>query len=317
MNYFLKKCQANTLFLIDEFGTGSDPELGGALAEAILEEFYEKQAFGVITTHYTNLKLLADELPCAINANMLFDQKSLQPKFKLDLGRPGSSFTFEVAQKNGIPYRLINKAKKKTQTGKVRFDKTIAKLHKERMVLEKKNELLSKEEIKAKEENLRLESISDKTQSKLEQYQQVIDLNQKALKLGEKVNQLAEAYFYSKNKKLLISELLKIIEIENSKKERESKKEKALKKQKTQKIQKEINQKISIIRQNKLKKTKTSQNDQNKKPTVKLKIGDRVKLIESKSIGVIEKIEKNKAIVNYGVFLSNIDLNKLEYVQPK
>ena len=110
MNHFLRKCNDRTLFLIDEFGTGSDPELGGALAEAFLEVFYEREAYGVITTHYANLKALANELPHATNANMLFNSKTLEPTFQLVLGEAGSSFTFEVAQKNGIPYSLINKA---------------------------------------------------------------------------------------------------------------------------------------------------------------------------------------------------------------
>ena len=79
MKEFLKKCDEKTLFLIDEFGTGSDPELGGALAEVILEDFYERKSFGIITTHYTNLKLLADELPNMVNANMQFDDKTLEP----------------------------------------------------------------------------------------------------------------------------------------------------------------------------------------------------------------------------------------------
>lgn len=121
MNAFLKRCTENTLFLIDEFGTGSDPELGGALAEAFLEVFYERGSFGVITTHYANLKALANELPHATNANMLFNSKTLEPTFQLVLGQAGSSFTFEVAQKNGIPYSLINKAKKKIERGKVRL----------------------------------------------------------------------------------------------------------------------------------------------------------------------------------------------------
>lgn len=99
MNYFLKKCNKNTLFLIDEFGTGSDPELGGALAETFLEEFYHREAFGIITTHYSNLKILANELPHMLNANMLFDERTLEPLFKLVIGQAGSSFTFEVAQK--------------------------------------------------------------------------------------------------------------------------------------------------------------------------------------------------------------------------
>ena len=83
MKYFLRKCNANTLFLIDEFGTGSDPELGGALAEVILEDFYAREAFGIITTHYSNLKLLANELPEMVNANMQFNNKTLEPLFKL------------------------------------------------------------------------------------------------------------------------------------------------------------------------------------------------------------------------------------------
>ena len=83
MKYFLKKCNSNTLFLIDEFGTGSDPELGGALAEVILEDFYEREALGLITTHYSNLKVLATELPKMINANMQFDSKTLEPIFKV------------------------------------------------------------------------------------------------------------------------------------------------------------------------------------------------------------------------------------------
>ena len=117
---FLNKCNSKTLFLIDEFGTGSDPELGGALAEIFLEVFYERGAYGVITTHYANLKLLADELPQTTNANMLFNNTTLEPTFQLVLGQAGSSFTFEVAQKNGIPYSLINRAKKKSVKDAIR-----------------------------------------------------------------------------------------------------------------------------------------------------------------------------------------------------
>merc|ERR1711966_94339 len=157
MNHFLKKCNENSLFLIDEFGTGSDPELGGALAEIFLEIFYERKAFGVITTHYANLKLLANELPFAINANMQFDNRTLEPMYRLNLGEAGSSFTFEVAQKNGIPFSLINRAKKKVERGKIRFDKSIANLQKERFEVRKTSESLKKQESKAIEENQKLE----------------------------------------------------------------------------------------------------------------------------------------------------------------
>src|SRR5690606_23455408 len=167
MNYFLKKCNARTLFLIDEFGTGSDPELGGALAETFLEEFYHREAFGIITTHYSNLKLLANELPYMQNANMQFDEKSLEPMFTLVTGQAGSSFTFEVAQKNGIPFSLINRAKKKIELGKIRFDATLAKLQKERNKLEKTTEALKKNEHKKLLEADKLEEINKKIQKKL------------------------------------------------------------------------------------------------------------------------------------------------------
>ena len=142
MRYFLRNCNENTLFLIDEFGTGSDPELGGALAEIFLEEFYHKKAFGIITTHYSNLKVLANELDNVTNANMQFNEKTLEPLYKLYVGQAGSSFTFEVAEKNGIPFNLINKAKKRVETEKIRLDKTISKLQKERNSLRKKSDNL-------------------------------------------------------------------------------------------------------------------------------------------------------------------------------
>jgi len=172
-------CNNKTLFLIDEFGTGSDPELGGALAEACLEVFYEREAYGVITTHYSNLKLLANELPHAVNANMLFDNKTLLPTFKLVMGQAGSSFTFEVAQKNGIPYSLINKAKKKIERGKVRFDATIAKLQKERSKMAKTGSRLQDEETKARGEAKRLEELNAKVKSKLENYQEQYERHRK------------------------------------------------------------------------------------------------------------------------------------------
>ena len=244
MNYFLKKCNAKTLFLIDEFGTGSDPELGGALAETFLEEFYHREAFGIITTHYSNLKILANELPFASNANMLFDEKSLEPLYKLILGQAGSSFTFEVAQKNGIPYGLINRAKKKIEGGKVRFDKTIATLQKERSKLEKTSLTLKEEEIKAREESKKMETINAKIQEKLERYQELYDANQRLIYMGQKVDDLSEKYFNNKDKKVLIGEFLKLVEIENSKRKKATAKEKKEKEIIQKKVVEEVKVKV-------------------------------------------------------------------------
>jgi len=315
MNYFLKKCNAKTLFLIDEFGTGSDPELGGALAEIFLEEFYHREAFGIITTHYSNLKILANEIPFASNANMLFDEKSLEPMYKLILGQAGSSFTFEVAQKNGIPFGLINRAKKKIEGGKVRFDKTIASLQKERSKLEKTSQNLKDEETKTREESKKMETINSKIQQKLERYQELYDANQRLIYMGQKIDDISEKYFNNKDKKVLIGEFLKIVEIENSKRKKATAKETKEKEIIKKIVIEEVKVKVDEIRaekkQNKLK-TITIE-----KPKVALKVGDRVRMIDGKAIGVIDKIEKNKAVVNYGVFTSKVNLEQLEYVQAK
>ena len=315
MNYFLKKCNSKTLFLIDEFGTGSDPELGGALAEIFLEEFYHREAFGIITTHYSNLKILANELPFASNANMLFDEKSLEPLYKLILGQAGSSFTFEVAQKNGIPFGLINRAKKKIEGGKIRFDKTIATLQKERSKLEKTSQNLKEEETKTREESKKMETINVKIQEKLVRYQELYDANQRLIYMGQKVDDISEKYFTNKDKKVLIGEFLKMVEIENSKRKKATVKEKA---------EKEIIQKI-VIEEVKVKVEEIRAEKKEKKlkaipvemPKVTLKVGDRVRMIDGKAIGTIDKIEKNKAVVNYGVFTSKVNLEQLEYVQSK
>jgi DNA mismatch repair protein MutS2 len=316
MNYFLKKCNRKTMFLIDEFGTGSDPELGGALAEIFLEEFYHREAFGIITTHYSNLKILANELPYATNANMLFDEKSLEPMYKLVLGQAGSSFTFEVAQKNGIPFGLINRAKKKIEVGKVRFDKTIATLQKERSKMEKTSQTLKEEETKAREESTKMEKINVKIKQKLESYQELYDSNQKIIYIGQKIEDLAAKYFNTKNKKELIGEFLKVIEIENSKRiKATSKEEKVIAQKKIELIQ-EVTVQVEEIRKEK-KEKKLKANLVVEKPKPILKVGDRVRMFDGKAIGSIDKIEKNKAVVNYGVFTSTVSLEVLEFVETK
>lgn len=312
MNSFLKKCHAKTLFLIDEFGTGTDPELGGALAETFLEVFYEREAFGVITTHYANLKMLANDLPYMSNANMLFDAKSLAPTFQLILGQAGASFTFEVAQKNGIPYSLINKAKKKIERGKVRFDATIAKLQKERSQMAATGSKLKEVESKTRDEASRLEVLNEKIQTKLVKYQELYDQDKRMIQLGNKVNDLAEQYFIHHKKRQLVSELIKVVEIENSK--RKKKTAQVLKKEKVAKkaVVEEVAKKVAVIREKK-KKEKIKPTPP-PAPKIKLEVGYKVRLKDGKAVGSIDAIEKNKAIVNYGMFTTNVSLDQLEFV---
>lgn len=314
MNHFLKKCTNETLFLIDEFGTGSDPELGGALAETFLEVFYERGAFGIITTHYSNLKLLANELPHIQNANMLFDKKTLLPIYKLAIGQAGSSFTFEVAQKNGIPYSLINRSKKKIERGKIRFEKTIAKLQKERSKLEKTERALKKNEVKKELEAEKLESINQKAQKKLQSFQELYDSNQRLIYLGKKIRDLGDKFQNNNRKRELLSELFKLVQIENSKKEKLSDKQKINKLKREKILQKEVEKKLNKIRKNKKREKKPFIQQ---KPKHDFKVGENVRMDDGRSIGTIDKIEKGKAIINYGLFTTTVSLERLEFVKIK
>ncbi|MDG4715749.1 endonuclease MutS2 [Winogradskyella marincola] len=315
MNYFLKKVNKKTLFLIDEFGTGSDPELGGALAETFLEVFYEREAFGIITTHYSNLKLLANELPNMQNANMLFNEKSLEPMYKLVTGQAGSSFTFEVAQKNGIPYSLINKSKKKIERGKVRFDATIAKLQKERSKLERTERSLKENEKKKLSEAEKLEETNEKIQKKLESFQELYDSNQRLIYLGQKVNDLAEKFQNNKKKRELMAELFRLVQIENSKRKKVSAKQKRAEKAKKKQIKQEAEKKVEAIRKKKKEAKKKEVVVEKPKPI--LKVGDRVRMHDGKAVGSIDDIEKGKATVNYGLFITNVSVDLLELVEAK
>ncbi len=317
MNRFLRKCNENTLFLIDEFGTGSDPELGGALAEAFLEVFYERGAYGVITTHYSNLKLLANELPHISNANMLFDGKTLEPTFQLVLGQAGSSFTFEVAQKNGIPYSLINKAKKKIERGKVRFDATIAKLQKERSKMAQTGSRMQEEESKARKESERLEKLNAKVKAKLVSYQELYDHDQRMVQLGNRVNTAADKYFQDKKKRVLVSELIRIVEVENSKRKKKTANQAKLERDKKAKVAQEAQKEVKVIRRKKKIQKKKNEVKEKNKPRPVFKIGDRVRIFDGKAVGSIDKLEKSKAVVNYGLFMTTIGVDQLELVDRK
>ena len=316
MRYFLRKCSERTLFLIDEFGTGSDPELGGALAEIFLEEFYHKKAFGIITTHYSNLKVLADELDHVTNANMQFNERTLEPLYKLYVGQAGSSFTFEVAQKNGIPFSLINRSKKKIERGKIRFDKTIAKLQKERSKLEKTERALKQNEIKKSLEADKLETTNAKAKKKLQSYQELFDSNQRLVYLGQKISDLGESYFENNRKRELMNELFKLVQIENSKRQKISLKQKKAQKIKETELKKEVDKKVEVIRKEK-KQQKAKAALIPPKPKRILVIGDSVRLEDGRAVGTLDKLEKNKAVVNYGLFTTTVNIDRLEYVNSK
>lgn len=310
MSYFLKQADENSLLLVDEFGTGSDPELGGALAEVFFEEFYERKSFGVFTTHYTNIKLSAERLPEAINACMLFDKKSLEPLYRLEIGQAGSSFTFEVAEKNKIPFRLINRAKKKVESDKISLDKTILKLQQEKFEIQKTKDQVEELKEESLVQNEELELTKEKIQQKLYDFQLLYDREQKTMMLGKRIVDMSDAYLKTKNKKQLIANFLKIVEMENAKKTKEVQTLKKIEKIIEKEVKRELKDNaVEISKQKEVLEQKEKAATQKKIDA--LKVGDRVKIHGSSSVGTIDKIKKDTVFVNYGLFTTQINVNEV------
>ena len=315
MSRIVREADENTLLLIDEFGTGSDPELGGALAEAFLEFFYEKESFAVITTHYTNIKLVVDQLPHAQNAAMLFDEETLEPMYKLEVGQAGSSFTFEVAEKNNIPRFIIHSAKKKIERDVVNLDKTIVKLQQEKFEVEKlKSDLTEKRELtQNKRDNL--QKLNEQLQQKLYNFQKLYEEEHRKLQFGTRIQSFIDDYAKGKSRKDIVKDFIKILEQEKFRKNQntekiEAEKLKVVKRKVTQELKKE-----SVI-QTITETQEKIQERERRERALWLKVGQRVRIIGSTSIGTIEKIDSktNKATINYGLFKTQISTDELERV---
>ena len=298
MRYFLEVANENSLLLLDEFGTGSDPDLGGALAEVFFETLYDKKSYGVITTHYSNIKLKADKLPEAINGCMLFDTETLNPLFKFSIGQPGSSFTFEVAQINGIPKELINRAKSKLDGKKVEMDQLLHELQKEKSYLSR----LTKEHVIAQEtadkHRQYYEVTKEKYDRKLASLQNKAEETSKLVSLGNKLQHYIDEYKVGAKKKnvndAILQDLKKYIAKEKAKTE-EAKQEFRLKKQANKKSGKP-NKVVNEYQQD------------------KIEIGSKVKLISTKQTGDVEEIKGNEVTVLLGFARMKVKLAHLIWV---
>ena len=256
---------------------------------------------------------------------MQFDEKTLEPLFRLFIGQAGSSFTFEVAQKNGIPYSLINKAKKRVEGEKVRLDKTISKLQKERNRLHKTSEDLEKERLRTIEKSESLSEKQQKIQEKLEGFQELYDSNRKMLSYGRKINELVHKYFQTNNKKSLILEFKKWVSAEKTKflKKNPAKPVTSIQKQQLNTSNKKVIEKLATLEKEvivEVKKVREKKQTEAKKVAKKkanyiFNINDKVRIIGSNSCGTIDKIEKNNAFINYGNFTTKTTLIKLELVE--
>jgi len=294
MKQFLDQADARSLLLLDEFGTGSDPELGGALAEVFFEEIYSKGSYGVVTTHYANIKLKAAELPYALNASMLFDTTTLEPRFRLSIGQPGSSFTFEVAQMNGIPKHLLEKAKGRLDVKKVELDKLIAELQQEKAEFEDENSRMRKAQHSAKDAEQDMRRKQGKYEERLETQQKRIERNNKYLSSGKKMAEFIQAYQLGKANKPLLDEVKKFLTIEKTKTEE-------FRKKREYKEKAEAKKQARILREKKRK-------NKVEKPVV---IGCTVRLEKSNQKGEVIALDGAEATVMFGQFKTKVGLEKL------
>jgi DNA mismatch repair protein MutS2 len=291
MKYFMEQSNGRTLFFIDELGSGSDPNLGGAFAEVILQELVKKHAFGIVTTHYLNLKVMANKTPGIVNGAMAFDEKSLQPLYQLNLGKPGSSYTFSIAERIGLHPDLIKNARKLVDEEHFRLDKLLNRTEQDLRDLE----LKEKELQKMLKENEKLKGELEKTLHK-EKHQQQLQILQEQNRIS------ADRYTYLKE----MERKLKQIIFDWRKAEN---KEEVIKHM----------QALLFNQKEKPQSEKVKKKFQAKYIEVEGHIGagDVVKMRNSHQVGTVREIRGKKAVVQVGMIPITIDLADLVLILNK
>ncbi|MGI9191522.1 MAG: endonuclease MutS2 [Chitinophagaceae bacterium] len=287
MKYMLQKAGPGTLLVIDEFGTGSDPDMGGALAEVILHRLADSGAMGVVTTHFTNLKLLAGNRPGIVNACMLFNAKTLTPLYQLHVGEPGSSFTFEVAEKIGLEADILQEAKAKLSTEKWQVEQLLRQLQHEKNKLAKLQRDLQKQLGKTTAEKREFRELNDRLQQNMDVQKEQKEERQKLMDYGRKLHQLAHEWSLSKDKKPIIHKFVKLAGYEQ-----------ALKKQ-----------------QEAFQQTEAYRHEKIADILPKLSVGAKVYILNSREQGIITQLQHNKATVQLGRLLIQVGVDKLS-LQP-
>lgn len=302
MKFFVRNCNNKSILLIDEFGGGTEPQIGGAIAESLLKRFNEKRAFGVITTHYQNLKHFANEHNGVINGAMLYDRHLMQPLFTLSIGNPGSSFAIEIARKIGLPEDVIADASEIVGSDYINMDKYLQDIVRDKRYWETK-----RQNIRQKEK--RLEEVTETYESDLltvEKQRKEIIRNAKAeaehllaeanAKIENTIRSIRESQADKEKTKIarqnlteFKSSLTKAEDVENDK----------------------INRKIQKIKDKSRKQKDSKTREQ--KPTV-INIGDNVRIKGQTSIGQVMDIQRNNVVVAFGMIKSTAKLEALEYV---
>lgn len=300
MKLFAKNCNEKSLLLVDEFGSGTEPKIGGAIAEALLNLFNERKVFGVITTHYTNLKNFAKEHEGVINGAMLYDRHKMSPLFKLEIGNPGSSFAIEIARKIGLPESVIQEAINHVGEDYVNMDKYLQDIVRDKRYWEGKRQNIRQKEKKIEE----LEERYEEELSALSKQRK--EILREAKSESERILSQANAAIENTIRKIKESqadkEKTKAARKELEKLQRENE---ALTEKKH-----EIDQKIDRIRQR----------EKPKKESVKsaeeplFRVGQNVKIKGQSNVGSILEIKGESATIAFGFLKTSVQLNKLEVV---
>lgn len=302
MKYMLKNANDRTLILIDEFGSGTEPIMGGAIAEAVLEQFKNSGLFGVITTHYSNLKHFAANNEGLINGAMLFDTAQIEPTYKMEIGKPGSSFAIEIAYKSGLPKHVIDDARNRAGTDQASFDKHLREIMRDKKYYEDKRQEIKKHEKK-------LEKLIEQQADELEKTQKIRDEI-----LAETKTKVSTALADS-NK--LIEKTIREIKEAEADKERTKKIRKNFEdeKQEIENSTKGINNKLDHRIKNfnratkKHRATKTEEEKIEENPICQ---GDAVKIQGQDTVGEVIEINPKNAIVAFGAFMTSVAIDKLE-----
>lgn len=298
---FIQKISENSLFLIDEFGTGTEPAIGGAIAEAALEILNQHKSFGVVTTHYSNLKAMADGKNGITNAAMLFDTRELRPLYKLKIGNPGSSFAFEIARKIGINEELLEKARRKSGRKEIDFDQRLQEVELEKDRLEERMKELEFTDNALKELVDRYEAMNSKLQI---QKQDIINqAKREAKEILRNANKLIERSVReikeSQAEKVIVKALR--VEVEKSKEDLDA----SLKKN-------------EVINKPKVLSTKEKkQHGDVKVVEAKPEIGDEVRIIGQETVGMLDQLKGKNAVVSFDSMKFSVAYSKLEKVKVK
>lgn len=320
MKNMMKSANDRTLILIDEFGTGTEPQIGGAIAEAVLKQFCIKRAYGVITTHYQNLKHFADSHEGVVNGAMLYDRHQMQALFQLQIGQPGSSFAIEIARKIGLPEQVIHDASEIVGSDYIQSDKYLQDIVRDKRYWESKRQTIHQREKQMEQTIAKYES-------------EISDLAKSRKEVLAKAKERAEELFKESNKKIenVIREIReKQAEKEETKKLRDSLKDfkEGISDMDKQAEDDKIARKMAqILRRKENKKNRKkgdpSSSGQDKDNTsaattlstvsAPLKEGDTVRIKGTTSVGKIESIQGKNATVIFGDLRSTTSLKKLEH----